>query len=94
MQGIISEIQKGNDVSQADIQKVARKLVSFFKKEGFAYVSQDTRKYPNRYLTICIQGKVSQRAFDRASTICKPTKTHIQEPDFVNRKSYYSYFIV
>lgn len=87
-------MEKGNDVAQRDLQKIAGKLVRFFKKRGFADVSQDTRKSSHRYISIRVKGEVSAEDFHEASKICPATKTHVQPPDGINRTNYYSYFWV
>jgi len=94
MKDIIEKMERGNDVSQSDLQRIAGKLVRFFKRKGFSDVSQDTRKYPNRYFSILVKGEVSEACFSEASKICPATKTHVQKPDGILRQNAYSYFIV
>lgn len=94
MKNIIEQMEKGNDVGQKDLQKIASKLVRFFKKQGFSEVSQDTRKTKNRYFLVRVKGEVSADCFLEASKICSPTRTHVQKPDGIVRQNAYSYFIV
>lgn len=94
MKNIISQMEMGRDVSQKDLQKIAGKLVRFFKKQGFDNVSQDTRKSSRYYIKILVKGKVSEEIFHDASAICPATKTCVIPPDGVNRTNYYSYFCI
>jgi hypothetical protein len=91
---IISQMEKGNDIAQSDLQKIAGKIVRFFKKKGFPDVSQDTRKGLHRYISIRVKGEVPAETFREASEICPATKTYVIPPDGTNRTNYYSYFYV
>lgn|GEM_PF-5182612 len=94
MQNIIDQMERGNEIPRKDLQKIAGKLVRFFKKQGFPDVSLDTRKSFVRYFLIRVKGEVSDACFLEASKICPPTKTHVLKPDGVHLQNAYSYFWV